>query len=284
MNAATKRLNALRELLGNARECLGLDVGFLLWDGSTLPTGLPPDVLAIYFADEGVIAALIRRPRIQTLANLWVTGRVDIRNGTLFDLARMRPRVRSKQFFKALDKRLLATTVLRFLLVPIGGPWPLNNQPRQQRSNYPPDKNKKNIAYHYDISNAFYALFLDPELVYSCAYFTGWDNDIATAQRDKLDMICRKLRLKPGEHFLDIGCGWGALVCHAAQHHGVHAHGVTLSEEQFAFAKDKVARLGLQDRVTIELRDYSTLQGSFDKIASIGMFEHVGSDNHPTYF
>jgi cyclopropane-fatty-acyl-phospholipid synthase len=144
--------------------------------------------------------------------------------------------------------------------------------------------NKENIQYHYDVSNAFYALFLDPQMVYSCGYFTEWQNDIATAQRDKLDMICRKLRLQTGDTFLDIGCGWGALVCHAAQHYGVRAHGVTLAENQYALAKEKVAKLGLESRVTIALQDYTRLEGSFDKIASIGMFEHVGLANHRTYF
>ncbi len=140
------------------------------------------------------------------------------------------------------------------------------------------------MHYHYDVSNAFYALFLDPEMVYTCAYFSDWSNDLATAQRDKLDMICRKLALKPGDEFLDIGCGWGALVCHAAQHYGVRAHGVTLAEEQLTAARDKIARLGLGDRVTVALKDYATLDGQYDKIASIGMFEHVGLANHPTYF
>jgi cyclopropane-fatty-acyl-phospholipid synthase len=121
-------------------------------------------------------------------------------------------------------------------------------------------------------------------LVYSCGYFTDWGNDIAQAQRDKLEMICRKLRLKSGERFLDIGCGWGALVCYAAKRYGVHALGVTLSQEQFTYAKKKVARLRLQKKVTIELRDYSTVEGKFDKIASVGMFEHVGRANYPAYF
>ena len=121
-------------------------------------------------------------------------------------------------------------------------------------------------------------------MVYSCAYFRDWNNDLATAQHDKLDMICRKLRLKPGDRLLDIGCGWGALVCHAARHYGVDAVGVTLAEEQFAYAREKVARLGLEDKVTIELRDYSKVDGDFDKIASIGMFEHVGVANYPAYF
>ena len=118
---------------------------------------------------------------------------------------------------------------------------------------------------------------------YSCGYFTDADNSLDQAQHDKLEMICRKLRLQPDEKFLDIGCGWGGLVCHAAQHHGVKAHGVTLSQEQFDFATAKAKRLGLEDRVTIELRDYSTLDGTYDKIASVGMYEHVGIANMPRY-
>src|SRR4029077_6566464 len=124
--------------------------------------------------------------------------------------------------------------------------------------------NKKNIHYHYDLSNRFYELFLDPESVYSCASFKDWNNDLATAQADKLDMICRKLRLKPGETLLDIGWGWGALVFHAGEEYGVHAHGVTLAEEQFAYAKERVARRGLEGKVTLELRDYALVQGNFD--------------------
>ncbi|HEY5796733.1 MAG TPA: cyclopropane-fatty-acyl-phospholipid synthase family protein, partial [Bosea sp. (in: a-proteobacteria)] len=117
-----------------------------------------------------------------------------------------------------------------------------------------------------------------------CAYFTEDHGDIDRAQRDKLDMICRKLRLKPGDRFLDIGCGWGALVCHAAQHYGVEAHGVTLAEEQFKLAQEKVERLGLSGKVTLHLRDYTQMEGEFDKISSIGMFEQVGIRNHPDYF
>jgi len=119
---------------------------------------------------------------------------------------------------------------------------------------------------------------------YSCAYFPSADAGIEAAQQAKLDMICRKLRLKPGERLLDIGCGWGGLICHAARRYGVTAHGVTLSEAQYRFATEKIARLGLQDRVTVALQDYRALSGEFDKIASIGMFEHVGSAGHGAYF
>jgi cyclopropane-fatty-acyl-phospholipid synthase len=97
-------------------------------------------------------------------------------------------------------------------------------------------------------------------MIYSCAYFTAWDNDLDTAQRDKLDMICRKLRLRAGESFLDIGCGWGALVCHAAQHFGVLARGVTLSREQYTYANNRIAQAGLANRVAVELRDYTSIE------------------------
>jgi cyclopropane-fatty-acyl-phospholipid synthase len=284
VSAAAERLKGFRQLLAHARERLGLDIGFVLWDGSTVPDVLAPDTFALVFADEGAIAALIRRPRIETLANLWVAARIDLRNGSLFDLVARRPTVRTRELRKTLDKTLLIKTLARFLLVPRGGPWPLEQIHGEKARSGSEAENKENIQYHYDVSNAFYALFLDPQMVYSCGYFTDWSNDIAAAQRDKLDMICRKLRLKPGDTFLDIGCGWGALVCHAAQHYGVHAHGVTLAETQYALAKEKVAKLGLESRVTIELKDYTRLEGSFDKIASIGMFEHVGLANHRTYF
>ena len=121
-------------------------------------------------------------------------------------------------------------------------------------------------------------------MVYTCAYFRDWQNDIATAQQDKLHMICRKLRLQAGDRMLDIGCGWGALVCHAAQHYGVHATGVTLSTEQAELARAKIKRLGLEGHVDIQLQDYTKMQGQFDKISSIGMFEQVGIANYPTYF
>jgi len=282
--AAEKRAKSFRQLVAHARERLGLDIGFVLWDGTTVPDALPPDAFAVVFADEGAIAALIRRPKIETLANLWVAARIDLRNGSLFDLIARRPTVRTRELRKTLDKPLLIKTLAKFLLLPRGGPWPLEQIHGEKARSGSEAANKENIQYHYDVSNAFYALFLDPQMVYSCGYFTDWDNDIATAQRDKLDMICRKLRLHAGDSFLDIGCGWGALVCHAAQYYGVHAHGVTLAENQYALAKEKVAKLGLESRVTIELKDYTRLEGSFDKIASIGMFEHVGLANHGTYF
>jgi cyclopropane-fatty-acyl-phospholipid synthase len=279
------RAQRFAALLSHARDRLGLDIGFVLWDGATVPAGLPPDALAVTIADEGTVAALVRRPNIDTLANLWVSGRLDIRGGTIFDLVARRPKIRSRAMLRSLDKFRTATTLARFLTVSRGKPWPLEPiRGDRALADGSEAANRTNVQYHYDASNAFYAMFLDPSMVYTCAYFSQWNNNLATAQHDKLDMICRKLRLKPNETFLDIGSGWGALVCHAAQHFGVRAHGVTLSQEQFAYATNRIACAGLTGRVTLELRDYALVQGSFDKIASIGMFEQVGLANHPTYF
>jgi cyclopropane-fatty-acyl-phospholipid synthase len=281
---ASERLVGFKQLLAHARERLSLDVGFILWDGTTVPDGLAPGAFGIVIADEGAVAALVRRPNMDTLVNLWVAGRIDLRNGSLFDLVARRPKVRTREFRKNLDKSLLLKTLGKFLLVPRGSPWPLEATPNERPSDGSPEENKKNIHYHYDVSNAFYALWLDKEMVYTCAYCTDWDNDIDRMQQDKLEIICRKLRLKPGERLLDIGCGWGALSCYAAQHYGVTAYGVTLSEQQVAYAQEKIKRLGLSDRVRIELKDYSTVEGQFDKVAAIGIQEHIGIDNYPKYY
>src|SRR6478672_4141608 len=125
MNAAARRLQSLKALLSHARDRLGVDIGFVLWDGTTVPEYLAPGALALAIADEGAVAALIRRPKLDTLLNLLITSRLELRNGTLFDLAALRPRVRSRDFRKALDKKLALGTAARFLLVPRGGPWPL---------------------------------------------------------------------------------------------------------------------------------------------------------------
>ncbi len=156
---------------------------------------------------------------------------------------------------------------------------------RQVRS-HSKDENRDAIQFHYDVSNEFYRLWLDRAMVYSCGYFEHPDVSLDDAQQAKLEHICRKLLLRPGERFLDIGCGWGALVIYAAQRYGVYAHGVTLSQKQLNIARRRIVDAGLEDRVTVELRDYRDLQGreAYDKVASVGMFEHVGLKNLPLYF
>ncbi|MEJ1959798.1 MAG: cyclopropane-fatty-acyl-phospholipid synthase family protein [Nitrosomonadales bacterium] len=148
------------------------------------------------------------------------------------------------------------------------------------------DMNQEAIRFHYDVSNDFYKLWLDEKMVYSCAYFESAEDSLESAQNNKLDLICRKLRLQPGEHLLDIGCGWGALVMWAARHYGVQAHGVTLSRNQYDYAKQKIQEQGLEGQITLELKDYRDIDGEevYDKISSVGMFEHVGLKNLPIYF
>lgn len=147
-------------------------------------------------------------------------------------------------------------------------------------------RDEQAVRFHYDVGNDFYSLWLDRQMVYSCGYFERGNESLDDAQTAKLDHVCRKLRLRDGERMLDIGCGWGALVIHAAKHYGVHATGITLSQEQAAFATERVEREGLAGRVTIELRDYRDLPDKelFDKISSVGMVEHVGGDHLDEYF
>jgi cyclopropane-fatty-acyl-phospholipid synthase len=279
-----QRLAAFKRVIAHARERIGLDLGFVLWDGSTVPERLAANAFAVRIADEGAVAAMIRRPNIATLANLWVTGRLDLRNGTLFDLAYVRPKVRTKEFRKSLDKWLALRTAAQFLFVSRGGPWPLENIRDDRPVTRDPVEDKSNIHYHYDASNAFYELWLDKEMVYTCAYFTDWHDDIDKAQHDKLDMVCRKLRLKPGEILLDLGCGWGGLVMFAAQHYGARAYGVTLAEEQARYAQEKIKRLGLEDRAKVECKDYAAVEGVYDKVAAICILEHVGIDHFEVFY
>ena len=145
---------------------------------------------------------------------------------------------------------------------------------------------EKAIQYHYDVGNDFYQLWLDPRMVYTCAYFRNASDDLATAQVAKLDHICRKLRLEPGMKLLDVGCGWGALIMHAVENYGVEAVGITLSEAQADLGNQRIAAAGLSDKCKIELRDYRDLgrKPEFDRAASVGMMEHVREDLQPGYF
>jgi cyclopropane-fatty-acyl-phospholipid synthase len=148
------------------------------------------------------------------------------------------------------------------------------------------ERDRQAIAYHYDVSNDFYALWLDRRMVYSSAYFNTPEDTLDTAQECKLDYLCRKLRLQPGERLLDLGCGWGGLVMHAAQHYQVDALGITLSQPQAELANRRIQEAGLSDRCRVEVRDYRELNEaeSFDKLVSVGMFEHVGETLLPAYF
>ena len=148
------------------------------------------------------------------------------------------------------------------------------------------ERDRKAIEYHYDVSNEFYELFLGPTMVYTCAYYRTPDGDLDQAQRDKLDLVCRKLKLQPGETLLDVGCGWGSLVTWAAKNYGVRATGVTLSPSQASYAESRIRAEGLADTCHVECRDYREVIGRerFDKIAAVGIIEHVGRPNYGAYF
>ncbi len=281
MSAADARTLALaRQLMTHAHERLALDFAIELWDGSRIADDRDSDGLRLVIADAGVLPSLIRRPKLDTLIRLYAAGRLDISGGTLFDLAERRPKVKTKKLLKSLDPKLLLKAGLGLAAKP-GAPADIGKGEGVAAHS---GSSKSDIEHHYDVSNAFYELFLDTEMLYTCAYFPRWDATLEEAQIAKIDHVCRKLRLEPGDRVLDMGCGWGAFSCHAARNYGVTVHGVTLSEQQYLYGRDKVARLGLDGRVRIEHGSYEDVEGSFDKIAAIGLFEHIGFVNHETYF
>ncbi len=194
------------------------------------------------------------------LGEAYVTGKIDI-EGKLADII---------QYGYALAQKTASAARRRHRLRPL-----IAHTKRADR---------EAIAHHYDVSNDFYRLWLDERMVYSCAYFERGDEDLAAAQLKKIDHILHKIRLRPGDTLLDVGCGWGALAIRAAQAFGARCVGVTLSQQQMELARERVARAGLSDRVDIRLEDYREVKGQFDRITSVGMFEHVGLRKLPGYF
>jgi cyclopropane-fatty-acyl-phospholipid synthase len=279
------KLAAARKIFEYVGEIINARFSIRLWDGSIIPLGKNVDSeFFIAVNGPGVIGALLRRPTYENLLLQYINGSVDV-HGDLIDFVAVARKKRTTKKLKKINKFFLLRQALPLLLsfsekTSVQHEYLYDEVGRKESRR----DNKKLIQFHYDISNNFYALFLGDEMQYSCGYFTDPGNSLDQAQYDKLDIICRKLRLKPEEKLLDIGCGWGGLICHAAQNYGVKAHGVTLSQKQFDYTAEKVKRLGIEDRVTIELRDYSTLEDTYDKIASIGMFEHIGLANMPKYF
>jgi cyclopropane-fatty-acyl-phospholipid synthase len=240
----------------------GAPLEVVLPEGSGLGFGRTPRIRLVV-RDPGALAELAR-PSLASLAEAYVHGRIDIQ-GDLLEALPLAERV-VEAGGTGLAQRVAALFV-----------------------RHTPNTDRDAIRYHYDVGNAFYRLWLDERMVYSCAYFRTGDETLDEAQRAKLDHICRKLRLVPGDRLLDVGCGWGGLVIHAAQHYGVSAVGITLSQEQHALANERISALGLAERATVELLDYRDLPArfgreSFDKAASVGMFEHVGLRNLATYF
>lgn len=261
-----------------------------LWDGLAISLGRGSPVATIVIHSATLLRELAWRPGLLRLAEAYFAGEIEV-EGDLYAL--LRQQVHLKSLTLSMRDRI---GLLFAALFPGNSLAPLRRSNASVRWSKPLRAsvsrqhsralNREAIAFHYDVSNEFYQLWLDEQMVYSCAYFNDPGNSLDQAQRDKLDHICRKLRLKAGEHLLDIGSGWGALICWAAQRYGARAHGITLSRHQYEYTQRTIRALGLEQRVTVELRDYRDLRNdaAFDKVSSIGMFEHVGLKNLPTYF
>ena len=242
----------------------------------------PTFTLCLRHAD--VVRTLLLGRDPLRFAEAYFRGDIDV-DGDLFTALTLKDHVHSLQLPLSERLMLLLRLLGRSSLGPRVQPDSGLARPGDVRA-HTRAENRDAITFHYDLSNEFYGLWLDESMVYSCAYFESDDYTLAQAQRAKLDHICRKLQLKPGEQLLDIGCGWGALILHAARYYGVHARGITLSQRQFDLASERIRASGLKDQVTVALQDYRDTPGRerYDKVASVGMFEHVGLKNLPLYF
>ncbi len=228
--------SAARQAIEQIGSHLDLDLWIRLWDGSRVPLGRNvTGELALSISSPGVISSILRRPTLDRVLRHYVGGQIDFEGGTLIDLGDLVALRKTRSALKQLDKWHLFKCLLPFLLAKADKPERGRGRGygKGEAGGERAGRDEKSyIQFHYDVGNAFYRLFLDQRMTYSCAYFTDSSNSLDRAQRDKLEMICRKLRLQPGERFLDIGCGWGGLVCYAAENFAVEAHGVTLSQDQ----------------------------------------------------
>lgn len=286
-NHPERQIQAAKELISELANHLDIAASVRLWDGSLHPlwrNSSGANSVTIRISGPGVIASLLRWPTLDRLIRHYAYGHIGLESGTLIDLGEQLGDSNTRKRLKRVSKRKLLKSLLPFLLSRAETPSATRQFSGDETgAARETAENRDFVQFHYDIGNDFYRLFLDPEMQYSCAYFSDWAAPLDSAQRNKMDIICRKLRFREGERFLDIGCGWGGLICHAAEHYGVHAHGITLSDEQTTAARERIAARGLEDRVTVEIKDYTALTGEYDKIASVGMYEHIGLANIPRY-
>jgi cyclopropane-fatty-acyl-phospholipid synthase len=255
------------------------------WDGSferAASAGASRFTLVI--RRPGALRAMLLPPSQLALGEAFLRGDIDLEG----DLEAAAPIARAVAHRLADPRRIVRLTGLLLRLPSSGSTSAAHarRRPRLWGRRHSQHRDAAAIRHHYDVGNEFYQLWLDSQTVYSCGYFPPGVEDVDAAQAAKLDYICRKLRLRPGERLLDIGCGWGALVRHAVRRYGVEAVGITLSPAQAELATRRTAKDGLGDRCRVEVRDYRDLPNrpAFDKIASVGMFEHVGRARLPGYF
>ncbi|PKQ40896.1 SAM-dependent methyltransferase [Pseudomonas sp. YY-1] len=243
--------------LPTALRDLQLPLRLKLWDGKQFDLGPKPRVTLVV-KDPSLVTQLAH-PSLDALGAAYVEGRVEL-EGSIADAI---------EVGDALSSALLGD----------------ESAPVELATRHDKHSDAEAISYHYDLSNDFYRLWLDRDMVYSCAYFETGQEDLDQAQQAKLRHLCRKLRLQPGDRLLDVGCGWGGLARFAAREFGADVYGITLSQAQLELARQRVVEEGLGERVTLELLDYRDLpqDGRFDKVVSVGMFEHVGHANLPLY-
>ena len=257
MSLRSRVLEHLRNRLG------GLPLRLVFWDGEAFDFASEPRIILTLHTRR--LARWFLTGNMAALGGAYVSGELGV-EGRIEDVL---------MFGIGVAERVGQSSLLRHL-----------GRVLAHRRKHSKARDAADIRYHYDVSNEFYRLWLDRHMVYSCAYFGTGKEDIDAAQEQKLDHLCRKLRLRPGERLLDIGCGWGGLVCWAAERYGVSAVGVTLSERQVEYARERIRALGLSDQVEVRLQDYRDIPGEaeFHKTVSVGMYEHVGIANLPVYF
>ena len=250
----------LAQWVEEVRNQANLPARLVLWSGQQYDFGHFAAPQVTLKVNSAAALPLLLEPSLDNLGEAYVKGKIDI-EGKLADIINI-------SYSLARNTVTSASKLARV----------------RRYFTHSKSTDRQAIQYHYDVSNEFYKLWLDENMVYSCAYFENGDEDLATAQLKKIDHILTKIQLKEGQTLLDIGCGWGALVLRAAQKFGARCVGVTLSQNQFDLASARVRAAGLGDRIEIRLQDYRDIQGQFDRITSVGMFEHVGRKHLPGYF
>ena len=246
----------IERLIAALRTQSAIPLRFELWNGRRLDLSDDPKV-TVRIPSAGALRYFLR-PDLNRLGEAYVEGHINV-DGSAHEVFRV------------------AESFARHSSGASGSP---------RRWWFPHSRalDRKAIEHHYDVSDDFYRLFLDREMVYSCAYFRSASDTLELAQEQKLDHILTKLQVSPGERLLDIGCGWGALILRAVRKYGARAVGITLSRNQFDHVRERIRAEGLEDRCEVRLEDYRDVRGKFDKISSVGMFEHVGLKNLHTYF
>jgi cyclopropane-fatty-acyl-phospholipid synthase len=258
-----------------------LPVRLRAWDGSEHG---PADAPVVVLRSRKALRRLAWNPGELGLAQAYVTGEIDV-EGDLFEgFRRIWATIREKELTGGRPEVLpVVKTALRYGVVGLP-PKPPTSQARLQGKLHSLLRDRAAISHHYDLSNDFYSLILDPHMAYSCGYYRSDDETVEQAQTNKLELIAQKLGVVPGGRHLDIGCGWGSLSLYLAEKHGVRVLGVTIAKEQKAFIDERIKERGLSDLVEIRLQDYREVpEKDFDSVSSIEMGEHVGAENYPVF-